>query len=411
MKKMLLKRSSFEFAPTLLKISFGMSIRAMFILPIVVLYYQTKNMSVGDFFMLQAICSVVAFAIEIPTGYIGDVFDRKKVILSGVLMWLIGNVFIWLGNSFLYIAIGEMIFGVAIALMSGTRQAYLYDLLKSMGKQKNALKEEASFYSWEQWFLLFGCLIGGFLYDYNIHYPVILICIFTVIGFVMMMFLPSVKNVKKSEEKRDVWRDVKETVKYSLKGHEEVKWLIIYPAVLYVGTFTLFWVLQIQAKGFDIAVKYFGLVLVVNYVLKAIFSANTTKIIDKIGLKSCVVSFLILIIIACLGVFFSQLYSYTDYMCYVLLFISLLGVSFVHSIGKPLFTTMINDRVDSSQRATVLSVSSFAFRGMYTIIFFFMKFLIDGIGVYNAMLILAVFFLIGTIPLMRLIRLGILNEK
>ena len=408
MRKLLTKRSSFEIAPTLLKFGHGIALHSMFVLPILILYYQTKDMSVGDFFLLQFICSVTAFLIEIPTGYIGDVFDRKKTVSFGVFLWLLGNIFIFTSDGFLGVAVGEITFGFAMSLLSGTTEAYLYDLLKYIGRKGDALKEQASMDSIGQWMLCFSCLIGGFLYKENIEFPIIFECIFALIGFLFIVFLPSVPMSKEDKENRNTWLDIKNTVHYSLKGHPEIKWLIFYSAVLFGGTHILFWGIQLQAEGFNFSLEYFGLILAINFLFKAVFSGSAVKITDKFGLKKSVIILFPIVIISLFSFYFSSIIVGGKMSNWVFILITIMATSFVHGFGSPVFVTLINNRVASRQRATVLSVSAFVRRILAATIFFAMKFLIDGIGIYNSMLVLGFLFLFGIIPLVKLIKLKIL---
>ena len=114
---------------------------ALFAIPVLVLYYNQKGVSTGDFFLIQGISWLFVFVLELPSGYIGDVFSRKYTLISGFLFWILGY-FIWIfGFGFWCLLIGELIFAVAISLVSGTVEAYLYDLLKRNKKEKTFHKK------------------------------------------------------------------------------------------------------------------------------------------------------------------------------------------------------------------------------------------------------------------------------
>ena len=40
------------------------------ILPVIVVLYQNKGITVGDFFLIQGISALAAFVLEIPSGYL-----------------------------------------------------------------------------------------------------------------------------------------------------------------------------------------------------------------------------------------------------------------------------------------------------------------------------------------------------
>lgn len=58
---------------------------ALFAIPVLVLYYNQKGVSIGDFFLIQGISWLFVFVLELPSGYIGDVFSRKYTLISGFL--------------------------------------------------------------------------------------------------------------------------------------------------------------------------------------------------------------------------------------------------------------------------------------------------------------------------------------
>ena len=116
----------------------------MLIIPVAVLLYQDKGITLGDFFLIQGLFRIAAFALEIPSGYVSDVFSRRKVLFIGALIWLAGNVGLYFAYGFWQIALCEMSFGFAAALFSGTKEAYAYDLLKRMKREKQFLQENGS---------------------------------------------------------------------------------------------------------------------------------------------------------------------------------------------------------------------------------------------------------------------------
>ena len=108
----------------------------LFILPVLMLYYGYKGVGIGDFFLIQGLCSILVFFLEVPSGYLGDIFSRKKVIIFGFIAWIIGYLLWIFGSGFWFILAGELMFGVSMSLISGTLEAYMYDLLKKQKKEK-----------------------------------------------------------------------------------------------------------------------------------------------------------------------------------------------------------------------------------------------------------------------------------
>ena len=127
---------SVKHALTLLKIGWFCR-NFMLIVPVAVLVYTRKGISVGDFFLIQGIFRLAAFLFEIPSGYMSDVFSRKRVMILGNLFTLAGFMIIAMSYGFWALILGESLLGIAGALYSGTMEAYTYDLLKRNKTQKS----------------------------------------------------------------------------------------------------------------------------------------------------------------------------------------------------------------------------------------------------------------------------------
>ena len=69
-------------------------------MPVVKLFYAENNLDDFDLFLLHALYSGVIFLIEIPSGYLADVWGRKLSIQSGLLMGLAGFVIYSLTGGF-----------------------------------------------------------------------------------------------------------------------------------------------------------------------------------------------------------------------------------------------------------------------------------------------------------------------
>ena len=55
-------------------------------MPIIVLFYQDNGMGMHEIFVLKSIYSLAIVAMEIPSGWMADVWGRKKTLLSGSIL-------------------------------------------------------------------------------------------------------------------------------------------------------------------------------------------------------------------------------------------------------------------------------------------------------------------------------------
>ena len=139
----------------------------MLMVPVAVLIYTGKGVTVGDFFLIQGLFRLAAFLFEIPSGYLSDRFSRRKVLILGALIQALGFATLALAYGFWEIVFGEALCGIASALFSGTLEAYTYDLLKRNNTQKHFLKEYGSIQTFGMSASFIASVIGGLLYKYT----------------------------------------------------------------------------------------------------------------------------------------------------------------------------------------------------------------------------------------------------
>lgn len=101
----------------------------VFFAPVALLVRTRAGVSLDQFFVLQAILSLVIFFGEIPTGKITDVVGYKNTIVLSQIMLLIARSMLFaafLTGSFGMFISEAIIEGIASCFSSGTISAYLY---------------------------------------------------------------------------------------------------------------------------------------------------------------------------------------------------------------------------------------------------------------------------------------------
>lgn len=84
------------------------------ILPVIFLVYESRGLTAGDFFLLQGIFSLFIFFLEIPTGYIGDVYSRRNVLILSGLFYLLAYVLLFFSNGFFMVLCVELLWAISV---------------------------------------------------------------------------------------------------------------------------------------------------------------------------------------------------------------------------------------------------------------------------------------------------------
>jgi len=90
-----------------------------------------------EIFILQSIYSISIVVFEIPSGYFADVIGRKKTILIGAWLGLIGYSIYSFTEGFWSFVFAEITLGIGQSMISGADSAMLYDSLKDDQNEKN----------------------------------------------------------------------------------------------------------------------------------------------------------------------------------------------------------------------------------------------------------------------------------
>lgn len=376
----------------------------LIILPIIVLLYQDKGITIGDFFLIQGLAGLASFVLEIPSGYLSDTCSRRKVLILGACVFLFSNVWLYVGYGFWDIAIAEMGFGFSAALFSGTKESYAYDLLKRMKQEKEFLKENGALNSYSQAASFIASAIGGFIYAY-IGFNIVLIeAITATIALVCVFMLPELGEIKRVRTRdTNALADVMSVVKMSMK-HPEIKWFIIFPSVFGAFTRILLWMIQPTMEAAGIAVALFGIFVGFNQFMRFIFSKYAHAIFNHFETKSllksiCAAVFITFIVIPiCINL---PLGAWTYIM---ITFICIWPA--IQKLCALIFSSFIHERIKSNERGTVLSVNSMVSAFFSTLAMILMDPILDTFGLSGATLIAGALFLLTLIPLKKVLNLA-----
>ena len=352
---------------------------AMFYMPTLMLFYAFKGVGMGDFFLIEGIANLAVFLMEIPTGYIGDLCSRKKSLVIGMLCWIFGNLLWIFGYGFIFMLLGILITALAVAFISGTAEAYLYDLLKKRHKEAVFHRKYAKMQMLYSASMTIATLSGAFIYQFfgptaPLWFSVVCLALATTILFL----LPDVPEAKRIVAKdKSKWQDVLDISKFAMK-HHEIKWLILFPALYGALTYIILFGLQSVMVARALPVFIFGVVATASSLLRTFWSGISGKILEKCHLSGVLMLSGIIIVLASFGACMAEYVPiWAVYPC--LAFMAL-GSSSI-ALPKISASVLINHRIKSDERATVLSVASMVNRAFIGVVLICLKPLFDGIGV------------------------------
>ena len=143
----------------------------MVAMPIIVLFFQENGLSLQEIMILQGSYSMMVALMEIPSGYIADLFGRKKTLVLGTLFCFLGFALFSFSFGFWEFFIAELLLGVGNSFISGSDSALLYDSLLESEQSDEYTRIEGKTYSIGNFAEAGAGILGGFLAEMSLRYP------------------------------------------------------------------------------------------------------------------------------------------------------------------------------------------------------------------------------------------------
>ncbi|PID27856.1 MAG: hypothetical protein CSB55_07345 [Candidatus Cloacimonadota bacterium] len=364
-------------------------------LPVTVLYFKQHNLSGREIFTLTSCYSLSIVLFEVPSGYIADLKGRKKSIIAGLALSVIGNLFFLL-PGFYFFAVAEILLGIGASFISGCDSALFYDSLKNLKKENKFKKLIGRYRAYGNFSEAGAGLIGGFLASYAL--------VFTVYGRLTVLLAGLIISFFITEPEREIIQTHKgriitllKVVKYSFADNKTVKWLIFFSSVLGAATLNIAWFSQFFFKEINLSPIYFGVVWAIIQVASGLYAGFGHRYTDLLGKHKAMASLMLFIFAGYIGLAFSG---------NIFIGIAFILICFaVRGINLPVLGFYLHKEVDSDKRATVISVKSLSVRLFYSSLAPFFGYIIDNRGLRLSLIVAgSVYAVFGTIAFLALVK-------
>ncbi|MDH6313107.1 MFS family permease [Parabacteroides sp. PFB2-10] len=356
------------------------------VMPIIVLFYEDHGLGLQDVFILKSVYSVAAVALEIPSGYLADVWGRKKCLVTGCFLFFGGYLCYSCTNTFEAFIIAELLLGIGQTLVNGADSALLYDTTAHYKKENLYMRYEGRITMIGNFAEAVAGILGGLLAVSSLRYPFY--------GQVVIAFIgiPAAFSLKEYAGKTQVQNPVNEIlriIKYALVTNKKLCYNILFSGVIGAATLTMAWFVQPFLIDLETPTEYFGIIWTVLNLTVGIAALYSDRIERYFGIQKT--SLLILFFI--IGGYVALAYNQT-YWGLAVLFVFYLFRGF----ATPILKGYINQMTFSEMRATVLSIRNFVIRLIFAAVTPFIGWLNDMYSLRVALLVsAAVFFIPGLI--------------
>jgi MFS family permease len=354
------------------------------IMPIVVLFFQENDLTMTQIFILKAVYSVGMLVLEIPSGYFGDIWGRKKTLMVGTVLTTAGFMIYTGSYGFWEFLVAELILGIGQSFISGADSAMLYDTLKSERRENEYLKYEGRVISVGNFSEAFAGILGGLLATISLRTP------YMVQVFVSAAAIPAAFTL--IEPKLDLpkrvasMKDIFNVVKHALVVDTRLRNFIYLSSLIGAATLTYAWFIQPYLIALKLPVATFGIIWTLLN-LTVGFSSIFAHRIEKHFTQVQTTGFIVISIAS--GFILTA--AFVSVWAIPLLFLFYL----IRGIATPVLKDYINSMIDSDNRATVLSLRNMFIRIIFAITGPILGWITDQYSLQAGLAVAGCFFLVS----------------
>ncbi len=357
------------------------------VMPIVVLFYQSNNMGMHEIFVLKAIYSVAIVFMEIPSGWMADVWGRKKTLVLGSILGSAGIFIYMLSYGFWAFALAEIILGIGHSFVSGADSAMLFDILKAEKKSDTYVKQEGRITSAGNFAEAIAGIAGGFLATITLRTPFYFQ--FAVASMAIPAALTLVEpQIQSTGKVHSTIKQLVRNIHTSLITNQNLRISILLSAITGAATLTFAWLVQPFFKAIGLPVGWFGIFWTALNLTVGVSSVFAYRVENLLGKKKTV---LFIILLLSVGYFLSGLTITLWGMAFLFVFYLIRG------IATPILKNYINQYTESEVRATMLSVRNFVIRMSFAGIGPLLGWMTDHISLKSAFLMAGGIYLVAAL--------------
>lgn len=355
-------------------------------------FVMSLGLSMKDFFLLQSFFGLVVALMEVPSGYVADLFGRKKVVMFGAFLSGLGFIALYFSTKLWHLYVHEFFLALSISFMSGADYALLFDSLKEhMVKGERKIQAK-----WTSYFMMGSYLgeagagiLSSILSFWSLSHVLFATMIVGWLPFVLSLFFEEVevKKMEKSQHKENF----KLVFSHMFKDSVFLRGLVFNFVVWSLSTMCVVWLIQKYWEENNLPLFWFGLLWAAFSIVGALSNKFSHALEEMLGSK---VLFMVCALLVSLS------YLLLAYAPFAVSFIIFPLFYVARGIFQPLFKEGFNHRVKEEFRATANSIYSLIFRLSFMVIGPLLGVYVDQIGLKSLFTALGVVFLLASVGLL-----------
>lgn len=332
----------------------------LFWLPVFFLYFG-RHVPADRVLVLEAVYYAAVLALEVPSGYLSDRMGRRPTLILGMASWVGAGIVLATSSSFGAFAFGQVLMAAGMAFNSGTDTALLYDSLQSLGREREYATRAGRAQALALLGLAGSSIVGGLLAGFDLRLAYLLSAL-AAAGALAIAF--RIEEPLRTEAAASPLRQLRAVV--GRVGDPVLAWVLAFSLVLFIASHLPYELLQpwmrlllgADESGWDPTPGAAGLMIASMMVLAATAAARAGAWHRRHGIAPVLLLLLVVqvLVLLALGVV----------SAWVIPLLLLRAVP--QSVAAPIAEAAIHPRLDSSERATFLSLVSLVGRGSFALV-------------------------------------------
>jgi|AntDeeMinimDraft_4_1070355.scaffolds.fasta_scaffold00060_20 MFS family permease len=318
-----------------------------FYLPIYFAFLQDKGYELAFLGLLSAAFSFALVAVEIPTGYLGDLLGRRGSLAVGaVVRAIVVGSYPFAGSKTAYVAL-HVLWAAGWAFRSGTQDAWLYEVLQSTCDEDEYARIDGRASSLLLATSAVAAVLGGLMYTVEPAAPFLVNAAIALAALPILYSFPAIAT----DADGDTFgvRDAIALLRTQAR-RPEVRWFVAYAAVFATAFSATRPFEQPMLRAVGVPVAGLGF-LYAGFKLVSSAAASSAGVVeDHLGVRGAFA-----VLPAVYGLAFGLVFAVP---------IAVVPVVFlnraVNTVVRPIRNKYLNDHLDDVGRATVLSGASMA---------------------------------------------------
>ncbi|MEZ4600191.1 MAG: MFS transporter [Syntrophotaleaceae bacterium] len=337
---------------------YAFSVLKMTLFPMAIITLFWKNqigLSLTQIMTLQAIFSVASILMEYPSGYLSDRLGYRTALIMASVLAIAGWSLYTVADSFNGVLLAEIVLGGAWAFISGSDSALLFETLRAQHQEGQYSRFDGRMTGAAQTGEASGALFAGVMYA---AWPLMPFLFQIGIWIICLLLCISMKEPPQESEAaiQSHLAEALRTCKYAFCDNPHVRATILFGTLLGIASFYTVWLIQPYMQETGVPLAWFGPAWAGANLTVALFSLLSHRLHFGLGHARTAVLFMALIVAGYAGLGLTS--AVGSFLFYYLL-------TAMRGMQGPIMRNHLQQASRRSNRASILSLHSLAFRVLF----------------------------------------------